>query len=198
MIALRDQLIIAHGGAVLDNSGKLNLEKFRDTNAPNAAAASTGTVSRTVKIYGVDQTFSGSTPLEVEKQIGAALRAASAANFERGAQPRDPTTGQFISKEELNPAEMYELEMKMKRGEITVQQFLAQSGELARAFDDLARNRLGLDPNAVKAANFQQSWASAATEFLDSEAGADWPGGDANKEILGLKLAELGLTDARG
>lgn len=196
MIALRDQLIIAHGGAVLDNSGKLNLEKFRDTNAPNAAAASTGTVSRTVKIYGVDQTFSGSTPLEVEKQIGAALRAASAANFERGAQPRDPTTGQFISKEELNPAEMYELEMKMKRGEITVQQFLAQSGELARAFDDLARNRLGLDPNAVKAANFQQSWASAATEFLDSEAGADWPGGDANKEILGLKLAELGLTDA--
>jgi hypothetical protein len=195
MIALHNQLIIAHGGAVVDNSGKIDLSNFQDPDAAAAASTRTSRVSRTVKIYGVDQTFSAPTALEVEKQIGAAYRAASAANFERGAQPRDPVTGQFASKE-LNAAEMYELEMKMKRGEISVPQFLAQSGELARHFDQLAKDRLGLDPNAVKEARFQQSWASASEEFLQSEAGSSWPGGDANREILGLKLAELGLTDA--
>ena len=110
--------------------------KFRDTNAPNAAAASTGTVSRTVKIYGVDQTFSRLHPIGGRE----ANRSRPPSRLSRQFRARDaasgPTTGQFISKPELNPAEMYELEMKMKRGEITVQQFLAQSGELARAFDD--------------------------------------------------------------
>jgi hypothetical protein len=194
MVQARNEYLIRHGATTPDRSGKLDLTNFRDPDA--AASATTGTVSRTVKIYGRDQSFSGSTVLEVEKQIGAALQAASAANFERGTQPRDPITGQFISNPEPNPAEQYELEMKMKRGEITVQQYLNQSGELARAFDRLSRERLGLDPNEVRSANFQKSWASAATEFLDSEAGSDWPGGDANKEILGLKLTELGLTDA--
>ena len=130
--------------------------------------------------------FPRSSLLELEKEIGAALQAVA---NERGTQPRDAATGQFVSKAEPNPAEMYELEMKMKRGEITVQQYLNQSGELARAFDTLARERLGVDPNEVKAANFQKSWASAAEEFLDSEAGKDWPGGEANKEILGLRFS---------
>ena len=195
MVEARNNWLIARGATTPDRSGKIDLSNVRDP-ADAAAAATSGTVSRTVKIYGTDQTFSGSSVLEVEKQIGEAYRAASAANFERGTQPRDPTTGQFVSKPELNPAEMYELEMKMKRGEITVQQFLNQSGELARHFDQLAKDRLGLDPSAVTEARFQQSWASAAAEFLDSEAGKDWPGGDANKEILGLKLTELGLNDA--
>jgi hypothetical protein len=187
MVALQNQLIIAHGGAVLDNSGKLNLENFRDP------AAASGRVSRVVKIRGVDQTFSASSLLELEKEIGAALQAAATV-VERGTQPRDPTSGQFVSKD-LNAVEAYELEMKMKRGEITVAQFLAQSGELARHFDQLAKDRLNLDPEAVRSANFQKSWASAAEEFLNSEAGKDWPGGEANKEILGQILHENGLDN---
>jgi hypothetical protein len=192
MFAAERNYFLRHGATMPDNSGKLDLSNFQD---PAAAAP---TVSRIVKIRGVNRLFAAGDILTLEKEIGAALQAAAAddSTSNRGAQPRDSATGQFVSRPEPNPAEMYELEMKMKRGEITIQQYLNQSGELARAFDELSRERLGIDPNAVKAANFQKSWASAATEFLDSEAGADWPGGDANKEILGLKLAELGLMDA--
>jgi hypothetical protein len=43
---------------------------------------------------------------------------------------------------------------------------------------------------------FEQSWADATQEFLNGPYGADWPGGDQNLEIIGLKLQQLGLTDA--
>jgi len=43
---------------------------------------------------------------------------------------------------------------------------------------------------------FEQSWADAVQEFLHSPAGADWPGGDKNKEILGQLLVANGLQDA--
>lgn len=197
MVQARNEWLIDHGARTLDNSGKLNLENFQN---PDAADATTsGSVSRTVKLFGRDQTFTAGSLLELERQIGAAYTAANAWVESQGGQPRDAATGQFVSKPdpaELNPVDAYNLEMKMKRGEITVQQYLNQSGELARSFDQLAKDRLGLDPATVKETRFQNSWAGATQTFLDSEAGADWPGGNANREILGLKLAELGLVDA--
>jgi len=42
--------------------------------------------------------------------------------------------------------------------------------------------------------NYELSWADATTTFLQS--GSDWPGGEKNKHILGLKIQELGLMDA--
>ena len=90
---------------------------------PDDAAG--GTVSRTVKIRGVDQQFSASSLLELEKEIGAALQAAAA---DGGTQPRG-SDGKFTSRREMDLVEKTELDLRFRRGEISAPEYLKQSGE---------------------------------------------------------------------
>lgn len=50
--------------------------------------------------------------------------------------------------------------------------------------------------NSAEDQKYVQSWADATQQFLHSDAGADWPGGERNKEILGRVLADNDLLDA--
>ena len=171
---------------------KLIFDEFK---APDDAA--TGSVSRVVKIAGRDVSFSASNLLQLEKDINAALLAAGGgadanAGTERSTlQARDPRSGQFIDPQ--NPAVIAELRLAMARGEISPEQFIAAQPQL---LDEYARTRLGIDPEKIAGERFRGSWATATKEFLESDAGKDWPGGDANQEVAARLIAENDLMDA--
>ena len=55
----------------------------------------------------------------------------------------------------------------------------------------MAEKNSTLKPPPVR--NTETSWKSATETFLAS---SDWPGGDRNREQLGLRLIALGLTNA--
>ena len=88
-----------------------------------------------------------------------------------------------------------ELELQWKRGTITGAEYLERSGAIEA---HLAAQ--GIDVEVLKeqsaekaaAAIYQQSWADATQNFLRPPAGADWPGGEANKERLGKIIEQLG------
>ena len=89
--------------------------------------------------------------------------------------------------------ERVELELKFKRGEISTDEYLAQSGAIER---HLASQGLSLE--ALRAATDRgliNDWESATDEFLQSEAAADWPGGEANQAILGKILIDMGAAE---
>jgi hypothetical protein len=61
----------------------------------------------------------------------------------------------------------------------------------------------GIDVNALKeftaakqGERIQTSWAQAGEAFRNSSAGASWPGGEANKNILGQIIEDNNLLDA--
>jgi hypothetical protein len=177
---------------------RFNRDKILLDNVKSFDEAATGTVSCVVKIAGRDQTFSASDLLQLEKNINAALLAAGGAadaNANAGTerstlQARDPRSGQFI--DPTNPAVIAELRLAMARGEISPEQFIAAQPQL---LDEYARTRLGIDPEKIAGDRFANSWTAATEEFLNSPEGADWPGGEANKEILGRILQENNLVD---
>ena len=96
----------------------------------------------------------------------------------------------------VEAAEKAELELKFKRGEVSSDEYLAQSGAVKNYLEaqgvplDELRDRLQEDRHR----EYEGSWATATTEFLQS--GNDWPGGERNKQILGMKIQELGLLNA--
>jgi len=114
-------------------------------------------------------------------------------------QARD-AQGRFVAQptaeekaaQELATANRAELELKFKRGDITAEQYLEQSG----AIGTYLQNH-GILPEALTAVSelvTHNSWAAATEEFLQG-AGSDWPGGEENKNILAAILEENGMTE---
>lgn len=137
----------------------------------------------------------GDTELEVQQKVNQLLRAAMtespAQQAQEMEQPRD-ADGRFVSAEDA--AARTELELQFKRGEITTETYLRESGALDSY---LAEN--GIDPEAlreVSSKKFEQSWADATNEFLSSAAGADWPGGETNRQTIGQIIAETGWIES--
>ena len=110
---------------------------------------------------------------------------------------QDPTTGKFRdsfgrwvpddlvkryyaerNQSAIEASQEADLKMRLMRGEISLTDALEQV------------------ENKVLARREQRSWAESTELFLNSPAGEMWPGGEANLERLGNKLAELGLTGA--
>jgi hypothetical protein len=98
---------------------------------------------------------------------------------------------------EKRAEEKAELALKFKRGEISVKDYLRQSGELA---DYLAEQGISIEKlrdtvEAKSSTDYQRSWQDATNYFLQTHA-KDWPGGNRNLNLMGLKLIQLGLDDA--
>jgi trimeric autotransporter adhesin len=166
--------------------------------AEAAKVATPATVSRKVVIAGKEFDFEAGSELELERMINVAFQTA----YEVGTRetPVDPAVAAKAAadKAAADTAARTELDLKFKRGEISTTDYLEQSGAFAEymAKNGVPLNELKAQVEQGRTAQFTNSWAAATDTFLNSPAGADWPGGDANKEILGLKLAELGLIDA--
>lgn len=162
------------------------------------AAAQTQEFTRTEVIGGQEFIFTAPNELELERQITNALRVANAL---QSAAPVvedvvDPAAVQRQAEEQA--AAKAELDLKFKRGEISAKEYIQQSG----AFDEylaeqgipVAELKNSVEQNQNK--RFEQSWADATQEFLNSQGGADWPGGDRNLQLIGLQLQSMGLVEA--
>jgi hypothetical protein len=102
----------------------------------------------------------------------------------RDAQGRfvaEPTAAEKAA-QELEVANRAELELKFKRGDITAEAYLEQSGAINTYLTEH-----GILPEALTAVSdlvTQNTWAAATEQFLNSEAGADWPGGADNLALV--------------
>jgi hypothetical protein len=163
-------------------------------------AATATDFSRTEIIGGREFTFTAPTELELERMVSNAYRVASAVQSHEPPTREDvvdPVAAQAAAaaKAEADAVARVELELKFKRGEIGAADYIEQSGAMAEYLE-----KQGVPLSALKAAveqnqssAYEKSWADATTEFLKS---SDWPGGERNTELLGLKLTAL--RDAEG
>jgi hypothetical protein len=148
-------------------------------------------LTRRFRINGVDYELSGKDENEVNEQE-LALHRRLQSEPEQQDQPRDSQTGRFVSAEEQ--ARSAELELRFKRGEISTDDYLTQSGAIERHLEAQGIDVASL--REVSGRGFVQSWASAADEFLHSAEGASWPGGEENMALIARLLEENNLMDA--
>ncbi len=154
--------------------------------------------ARVLNINGFKHTVEAPSEIELERKINALLRETfESRNTPSGAAPaRDASTGRFASAEDRGKADearqaeivrQSELELKFKRGELSTADYLARSGAIERHLESQGISVEELRASTAEKQNqrFTQSWATATEEFLKSPAGADWPGGEANKVKLG-------------
>jgi hypothetical protein len=172
-----------------------------DKAAADAAAAQTFESVET--IGGKEFTFTASSQAELDHMIANAYKVAYAVHpTERVIeQVVDPVVAEKAAadKAAAEAAAKTELELKFKRGEITASDYIEQSGALAQYLEKqgvpLADLKKAVEAN--KGNDYEKSWQEASAEFVKTSAGADWPGGEKNLEILGLKIVALGLSEAK-
>ena len=169
--------------------------------ADQAAAAGARSFARKEIIGGKSFTFDGASEAEVDRAVLNAYKIAYAVREPEAAQVVvDPAIAaaeaQRVAETEL--LAKTDLERRFKLGEITASDYIQQSGAMK---EYLAKEGVDLDSlktivEANRDTKYKQSWAEAGATFQNSPAGADWPGGNKNQELLGLKIAAMGLADA--
>jgi hypothetical protein len=169
-----------------------------------AAVVSEPTVyTRTEIIGGQSFTFDAGSELELERAVNNAYKVAYSLQTQEPAAIVEhvPDAAQLAAEKaaaEQLVAAKAELELQFKRGDINARQYLEQSGAIGEylAEQGVPLNELKNAVQEQRGRGFEQSWADATQDFLNSPAGHDWPGGERNKEILGMTIAGLGLVDA--
>jgi len=168
-----------------------------DQAAAEAAAAAQG-LTRTVEIGGRSFTFEGASEAELDRLELNAIKVAYAVREPEAAAATviDPAEATRVAEAEI--AAKAELDRKFRAGEITPADYIQQSGAMKAYLESegVSLESLKAVVDSNKDTQFEQSWAQAGEAFRNSAAGADWPGGLKNQELIGLKIAALGLTDA--
>jgi hypothetical protein len=124
---------------------------------------------------------------ELYRQLLSAAPASETKTVEQ-TQARDES-GRFVAQDDGTAvANDAELRLKMMRGEISVDEYITQSG----ALDSYMRENFGLDREAISGKKFEQDWATAVQQWLSGD-GVEWPGGEANKKILTDIIAQNDL-----
>lgn len=189
---------IMHDG--LKNQGFVDADPFDPSvlhvreEAAHAAAPATRFGAK-VTIDGKVHVAEGATQAEADAKIVEVIRAAThpttrddQGRFSATQGRTDEATAKAIEQELLRKSE---LELKFKRGEIDTATYLAESGAIEQ---HLASQ--GIDMDVLRKATVTPSWEKATTAFLNSPAGSDWPGGEANKLKMAQLIEENGLADA--
>jgi hypothetical protein len=161
---------------------------------PPAATKTADAAPRTfekkgVVIAGKSFDFSAPSELELARQIASANEVAAALASDESVTPRAPRAVAARNAEQ-DVLDRVDADMALRRGDISTAEYL----ERTHAIEDALAAK-GVDVEALGAKQFEESWASATTTFLQG-AGASWPGGTKNRALLGDKLAAMGLTDA--
>jgi hypothetical protein len=146
--------------------------------APQSAA-----LQKTIVLNGVSHDVRGNS----EKEL---LEAEASVYREHLSQPvATSSTTQQPAAEDQNLSRV-ELEVKFKRGEISTNEYIEQSGAVRDYLE-----RQGIAGDGTDTVTFTKSWEEATNEFLHSEAGASWPGGAQNLQTISKTVSELGLVD---
>jgi hypothetical protein len=189
------------------STGMVVPDKFSpDVLIPTAAATALipKSFGTRISVDGKSYVLEADSPAALETAVNDFIRAqthpAAPQTRTEQPQPRDAATGRFQSATE-QPADAERkqtLLLQFQLGQIDAQTYLDQSGELSDYF-----SKHGIPLEEVKAVvqekqdeRFHSSWEQATTEFLQSEAGADWPGGHANLLKISDTVKQLGLEDS--
>lgn len=167
--------------------------------ADQAANAANQSFTRTVEIGGRSFTFEGASEAEIDRlelnafKVAYAVREPEAAVAEVVVDPAEATRAA-----EAEVVAKVELDRKFRAGEITSADYIQQSGAMKEylANEGVSIEALKAVVETNKETQYEQSWAAAGEAFRNSAAGADWPGGLKNQELIGLKISALGLMDA--
>lgn len=145
--------------------------------------------SKTIKVNGRDFTVEGNSAEELERRVAQTYEVANAL---AESQP------EVEQRHELSPADRAELEIRFRNGSLSAKEYLEKTGAIAEYL-----KKQGVPVDELKSAldedresKVTQSWADATQEFLNSDAGSSWPGGEPNKNLIALTLQNLGLLDA--
>jgi len=136
---------------------------------------------------GVRHSFEGATDGEASEKLLAFVRQRANEPAER---PRDSESGRFVARTDDDPVAKADLEIKLRTGQITTEQYLAESGAIER---HLEAN--GVSIEALQAATAERttaSWQQATQEFLAS---SDYPGGEGNLKLMSDTLIAMNATD---
>ncbi len=171
-----------------------------DTAAQKAAAdkaaadavVATEPFKRVEVIGGREFTFEAESELELERAVNNAYKVAYAVQESApvaAATPAAPVVPQKTAEEIA--AERAELDLKFKRGDISTKEYLEQSGAVADylASQGISIDRLKSTVDQNENTQYKQSWEQATDSFLNSTAGADWPGGTKNLKLIGRIIA---------
>lgn len=162
--------------------------------------ATTG-FSRTETIGGREYLFEAGSELELERMVSNAYKIAFGVQStpQEVAPVVDPSVAaaEAATKAAEEAAAKVELELQFKRGDISAADYVERSGAVR---DYLAKQGIPVEElkAVVEKKQDQQdhdSWVDATTEFKRT-VGKDWPGGERNRQMIGMKIAELGLIDA--
>jgi len=168
-----------------------------DQAAAEAAVAAQG-LTRVVEIGGRSFTFEGASEAELDRLELNAIKVAYAMHESEAAAEVVIDPAEATRAAEAEVAAKADLERKWRAGEITSADYIQQSGALKQYLENegVSLESLKAVVDSNKDTQFEQSWAQAGETFRNSAAGADWPGGLKNQELIGLKIAALGLADA--
>jgi len=139
-------------------------------------------------IGGKEYTFYSETPAGINQQVKAAMAAHD--NATKPVVQVDDAAATKKAQDELAAIKVRMLsgdpkafdEYIEKSG--AIDKYLAKQGIPASELKEVVEER--------KSDKVTQSWEAATAAFLKD---SDWPGGDQNLKLMGLKLAELGLGD---
>lgn len=103
-------------------------------------------------------------------------------------EQRRDASGRFVSQNDIEAeqqrlVESAELEGRFKRGEISTETYLIESGALDRA----------LTQRQQESESFQSNWETGTQKFVARH--PEWVGGDANRDTLGQIIVEHGMVD---
>lgn len=151
----------------------------------------------TITVSGQKHIVEGKTEAEMNENLIAFYKQQLGDSAEPTAErPRDSESGRFVAArtDESDPVAKAELELKFKRGEISTDDYLAESGAIERHLE-----AQGVSVEALQQVTSDRTvagWQQATQEFLNSPEGASWPGGEANKNLLGHVLIQMGADKA--
>jgi hypothetical protein len=181
-------------GVVFDPSSG----QYVAASVPSAASA-TREFTKSVEIGGREFTFTASSEAEMAALISNAQLVA-----ESVAAPVRDENGRFVARNGepvddggAEAARQTELELKFRRGELSIKEYLAESGAVGSYLEDAGVSMEDLRATAQQrdAEIYAHDWQQATQTFLAGP-GGDWPGGEANKINLQNALVALDLMDA--
>jgi hypothetical protein len=150
------------------------------------------------------KTFTG-TDAELNEQLRAYFQ--SQQQQPTTAQPARGTDGRFVAaadqgkKDEeaaLAAARKAELDLAFKRGSLSTSEYLEQSGAFAEALEKTLGapiEEIAESFQSRRSQKYVESWETATAQFFQTEIGRYWPGGEANKKILGELIEKGSLPD---
>jgi len=154
--------------------------------------------ARAVTIDNRKHIIEAATEIDLERAVSDLYRAQmQPATTTTTRQTEQPHADQTRIVNQADADRKAALDLQFQLGQIDVDTYLSKSG----AIDSYLADK-GIDVESLREVSASKqgermatSWADATEEFKNSPAGADWPGGEANRAKLGEILVEMDATD---